>query len=76
MRPIGIAELLCVLTYVFPRTAVLGAVLLTGYLGGATATKVRLGDPSFLFPVFIAVLVWGGLYLRDGRLRALLPFRD
>ncbi|HEX9108038.1 MAG TPA: DoxX family protein, partial [Longimicrobiales bacterium] len=74
MRPIGIAELLCVLAYAFPRTAVLGAVLLTGYLGGATASKVRLGDPSFLFPVVIAVLLWGGLYLRDERLRALLPF--
>ncbi len=75
IRPIGIAELLCLLAYVFPRTAVLGTVLLTGYLGGAVATQVRIGSPSFLFPVVIAVLLWGGLYLRDERIRALLPFR-
>jgi ABC-type transport system involved in cytochrome c biogenesis permease component len=63
---------------VIPRTAVLGAILLTGYLGGAIATHVRVGNPVFshiLFPVYIAVLIWGGLYLRDGRLRVLIPLR-
>jgi hypothetical protein len=63
---------------VIPRTAVLGAILLTGYLGGAIATHVRFGDPWFpiLFPVCIGALLWGGLYLRDGRLRALMPLRS
>lgn len=73
--PIGIVELLCVLVYVMPRSCVLGAILLTGYLGGATATKVRLEDPWFLFAVGVGVLVWGGLFLRDDRLRALIPLR-
>jgi DoxX-like family len=61
-----------------PGTAVLGAILLTGYLGGAVTTHVRIGNPLFshtLFPVYIAVLVWGGLFLRDARLRALIPLR-
>lgn len=71
---LGILELVCTLVYVNPRTAILGAILLTGYLGGATATHVRVGDP-FLTPVVLGVLVWGGLYLRDERLRALLPLR-
>jgi hypothetical protein len=57
------------------RTAVLGCILVTGYLGGATATQVRAQDPWFLFPVVLGVLSWLGLYLRDARLRALLPFR-
>lgn len=72
---IGLIELLCLAAYVFPRTAIPGAVLLTGYLGGAVATHVRVGSPlltHILFPIYVAVLVWGGLYLRDGRLRALL----
>jgi DoxX-like family len=72
---IGIVELVCVLVYVIPRTAVLGAILLTGYLGGATATQVRLEDPWFFFPIGVGVLVWGGLFLRDDRLRALVPLR-
>jgi hypothetical protein len=71
---LGLVELLCVLLYLIPRTAVLGAVLLTAYLGGATATHVRLGQP-FLTPVLIGVLVWAGVFARDGRLRALLPLR-
>ncbi len=71
--PMGIALLASALLYAVPRTAVLGAVLLTGYLGGATATHVRLGQP-FLFPVVFGVLVWGCLYLRDARVRELLPF--
>lgn len=74
-RPLGVVELLCVLAYLVPETAVLGAVLLTGYLGGATATKVRLEDPWLLFSVAIGVLIWGGLWLRDARVRALLPVR-
>jgi DoxX-like family len=72
---IGIAEFFCVLLYMIPRTSILGAILLVGYLGGATATQVRLGNPWFLFPVVLGVLVWGGLFLRDVRLRALLPLR-
>jgi hypothetical protein len=76
---LGIVVLVCVILYVIPRTAVLGAILLTGYLGGAVATHVRVGDPLFshaLFPVYFAILLWGGLYLRDERLRALIPLRN
>jgi hypothetical protein len=75
---IGVLELVCVVAYLIPRTAVLGAVLLTGYLGGAIATHVRLGNPLFthvLFPLYVAAFIWGGLYLRDRALRAVLPFR-
>ncbi len=71
---IGVLELVCTALYILPRSSVLGAILLTGYLGGATATHVRVGD-SFLAPVLLGVLVWGGLYLRDERLRALLARR-
>jgi len=73
---LGILELSCTALYVVPRTAVLGAILLTGYLGGAVATHVRIGDPSFYGPIILGVLVWLGLYLRDYRLRALLPLRS
>jgi len=76
---LGVTLLSCVLAYLLPRTSVLGAVLLTGYLGGAVATHVRVGSPFFthvLFPTYIAALLWGGLMLRDARLRALLPWRD
>ena len=72
---IGIVELVCLGAYLYPRTAVLGAILLTGYLGGAVATQVRVGNPLFthvLFAVYIGVMVWGGLYLRDNRLRRLI----
>lgn len=75
---IGIIELVCVVLYLVPRTAVLGALVLTGYLGGAIATHVRVGNPLFthiLFPIYIALLIWGGLFLREPRLRALIPFR-
>lgn len=78
IRPLGIICLACAILYAIPRTAVLGAILLTGFLGGAVASKVRLEDPLFsqvLFGVYVGVLAWGGLYLRDGRLRALLPLR-
>ena len=71
-RGIGLLELACIVVHLIPRTAVLGAVLLTGYLGGAVATHVRVGDPLFshvLFPVYVGVMIWGGLYLRDDRLR-------
>jgi hypothetical protein len=75
--PIGVIELLCLLAYVVPTTSALGAVLLTGYLGGAIATHLRVGSPLLgftLFPVYVAALVWGGLFLRDARLRVLVPF--
>lgn len=74
---IGILELACLALYVIPRTSVLGAVLLTGYLGGAVATHVRVGSPLFsiVFPVIMGALIWGGLYLREHRLRALVPLR-
>jgi len=72
---IGILELSCTVVYVIPRTSIFGAILLTAYLGGATATHVRIGDP-FFGPVVLGVLVWVGLYLRDGRLRALIPLRS
>lgn len=71
---IGILELLCTVVYVIPRTSILGAILLTGYLGGATATHVRIGDP-FIYPVIFGVLVWAGLYLRDAQVRSLIPLR-
>ena len=71
---LGILELTCTFVYVIPRTSMLGAILLTGYLGGATATHVRVGDP-FYGPVILGLLVWGGLYLREPRLRALIPLR-
>jgi hypothetical protein len=76
--PLGLILLACVVTYVFPPTSVLGAVLLTGYLGGAIATHVRVGNPLFshvLFPIYVALFVWGGLFLRDPGLRALFPLR-
>jgi DoxX-like family len=72
---IGIVELVCLVVYAIPPTSILGAILLTGYLGGATATHVRIGDP-FFFPIVVGVLVWLGLFLRDDRLRALLPLRS
>ena len=75
---LGIVLLACTVLYIIPRTAILGAILLTGYLGGAVATHVRVGSPLFshiLFPVYLGVLIWGGLYLRDERLRAMFPLR-
>jgi DoxX-like family len=76
---LGILLLSCVALYLIPRTSVLGAILLTGYLGGAVASHVRVGDAWFshaLFPVYVGLLIWGGIYLRDERLRALVPFRE
>ena len=75
---LGLVLLSCVLAYTVPRTSVLGALLLTGYLGGAVATHVRVANPLFshvLFPIYIAAFLWGGLMLRDARLRVLLPIR-
>ena len=73
-RPVLIVEIICALLYLIPQTAVLGAILLTGYLGGAVATHVHAGEP-FWFPVIFGVLVWLGLFLRDARVRALVPWR-
>jgi hypothetical protein len=72
--PLGLVLLACTLLYAAPRTAVLGAILLTGYLGGATATHVRMGEP-FVFPVVFGILTWTALYLRDASLRAFLNCR-
>jgi hypothetical protein len=77
-RTLGVVLLACTLLYAVPQTAVLGAILLTGYMGGAVATHLRMGDPLFshiLFGVYLGVLLWLGLYLRDTRLRALVPLR-
>ena len=72
--PLGILEIACALFYVFPRTAVLGAILLTGYMGGAILTHWRVGDPFFI-QIILGVVVWAGIWLREPRLRALLPMR-
>jgi hypothetical protein len=74
---LGILLLACTILYMIPRTSVLGAILLTGYLGGATATHVRMGGPLFaiVFPSLVGALIWGGLFLREPRLRALFPLR-
>jgi len=72
---VGLLELACVLLYAIPRTSVLGAVLVTGYLGGAIATHVRIGDPGLTTPLMLGVLAWAGLFLRDERVRALMPLR-
>jgi hypothetical protein len=70
---VGLSLLVSTVLYILPRTAVLGAILLTGYLGGATATQVRVGDPWFLFPVVLGAMAWGGLWLRYRRLREWIP---
>jgi hypothetical protein len=75
VAPLGIIELICLGLYLIPRAAPLAAILWTGYLGGAIAAHARLGDPLFthvLFPIYVAALLWGGLWLRDGRVRQLL----
>ena len=77
-RLLGILTLIGVVLYAIPRTSVLGAILLTGYMGGAIATHLRIGSPLFshtLFGVYLGLLIWGGLYLREPRLRQLIPFR-
>lgn len=79
IAPLGIVLLISTVLYIIPKTSVLGAILLTGYLGGAIATHVRISNPLFthqLFPVYLGVLLWLGLFLRDTRLRPLLPLRS
>jgi hypothetical protein len=76
---LGIIELLCLVLYLIPRTSILAAVLLTGYLGGAVAIQMTASDSLFgeiLFPVYVGIIVWGGIYLRDDRLRTLIPIRS
>lgn len=72
--PLGVLELLCVVVYAVPRTAVLGAILLTGYIGGAMLTHIRIGEPVYMH-IALGLFVWLGLFLREPRLRALLPLR-
>jgi hypothetical protein len=71
---LGILEISCAVVYLIPQTAVLGAILVTGYLGGATVTNVRVGE-AWILPVLVGVLAWVGLFLRDERVRALIPLR-
>jgi DoxX-like family len=76
---IGLIELACIAIFLVPHTSILGAILLTGYLGGAVATHVRIGSPLFshvLFPVYVGALIWAGLYLRESRLRALISLKS
>src|SRR5579863_9040919 len=76
---LGIIDFICIVLYVIPRTSILGATLLTGYLGGAVAIQLPTGNSLFgeiLFPVYVGVLLWGGIYLRDEQLRALFPWRS
>ena len=86
MIPVGIVIVICTVLYAIPQTAMLGAVLLTGHLGGAVAMHVRVSAPennlgfggepfSIIFPIIIGLFIWGGLYFRDGRLRSLIPLR-
>ncbi|HWA86316.1 MAG TPA: DoxX family protein [Opitutus sp.] len=72
---LGILELACALLYVIPRTAVIGAILVTGYLGGAILTALRVGDSVYVQAI-LGILAWGGLYLRDPRIRALIPLKS
>jgi hypothetical protein len=77
-RTLGVITVACTVLYAFPATSMLGAILLTGYLGGAMASHLRIGSPLFthtLFGFYLGLMVWGGLWLRDGSLRALIPFR-
>ena len=78
VRSLGVWLLICTVIYLIRRTAVFGAILLTGYLGGAIATHARVGDPLFtmILPVIFATMLWGGLYLRDKQVRALVPWRS
>jgi hypothetical protein len=72
---IGLVELMCVVLYVLPKTAVLGAILMTGYLGGAVYVHVQAGEANLVMPVLLGMCAWGGLYLRDQRVAALIPLR-
>jgi DoxX-like family len=72
--PLGIVELVCAILYLIPGTSVLGAILVTGYMGGAIATHVRIGE-QFYAPAILGIIVWFGIFLRDARIRALVPWR-
>jgi hypothetical protein len=72
---LGVLELLCTVTYLIPATSVLGAILLTGYMGGAVLASLRIGDPSYFGAIAVGIMLWGGLYLRTPRLRTLIPLR-
>ena len=76
LTPIGLLEVACAVLLAIPRTAVLGAILVAGYLAAAFATHLRVGDPGGVTPIVLAVMAWAGLWLRDARLRALLPLRS
>lgn len=73
--PVGLIELICVVVYSIPSTSVLGAILITGLMGGATIINLRIGNPAYLLTILLGMLAWGGLYLRDPRLRVLIPLR-
>ena len=73
---VGILEVACTIVYLVPRLSVLGAILMTAFLGGATASNVRIGNPSWVITVILGILVWAGLYLRDARVRTLIPLRS
>ena len=76
--PLATIEFVCIILYLVPRTSIFGAILLTGYLGGAIAAQLRVGAPLFstlLFPVYVALFVWGGLYFRDALVRSIIPAR-
>jgi hypothetical protein len=75
MNKVLIIEAICLLLYIIPQTAVLGAILLTGYLGGAVITHARVGEPNWIVPVIIGIVFWLGLWFRDPRVRALAPIR-
>lgn len=75
LLPLGFVELICTVLYVIPQTSVLGAILVTAYLGGATASHLRVGEP-FFGPIILGMIAWLGLFLRDRRLRSLLPLRS
>ncbi len=77
-RTLGVIGLTCTVLYAYPRTSILGAILLTGYMGGAIATHLRVGSPLFshtLFGVYLGLMIWGGIWLRDSRLSQLIPLR-
>jgi hypothetical protein len=73
--PVGVIELICVIVYLIPQTSILGAILMTGLLGAAALTNLRVGDPTYPMPIVLGMLAWGGMYLRDLRLRELIPLR-
>jgi hypothetical protein len=75
VAPLGVVEIACTVVYLIPRTSVVGAILLTGYMGGAVCTLVRVSDPTWFMPGLCGVFIWGGLFLRDPRIRALIPLK-